>query len=165
LCALAGTAAWASPESGSRSSATIPLRSALKSLQDQGLNVVFSSTLIKPNYRVASPPTAGSLPARARALLEPFGLGLQQIGNDVWYVVRRAPEPPAQVVAVLPPAPAAVDAHEPLEEVVVSTTREPRSQGGSRRFDRDELAATPGIGRDVLRAIAYRGGQANVGLS
>ncbi|HEX7035449.1 MAG TPA: TonB-dependent receptor [Pseudomonadales bacterium] len=166
LCALAGAAAPVSAEStGSRSSATIPLRSALKSLQDAGLNVVFSSTLIKPNYRVAPPPATGSLPARARALLAPFGLGLQQIGNDVWYVVRRTPAPAQQVVAALPAAEEAAT-EDTVEEVVVSVAREPASgPGGRRRLDRDELAATPAIGRDVLRAIAHRGGQAHVGLS
>lgn len=162
FCVFAGAVSAESTES--RSSGTIPLRSALKALQDAGLNVVFSSTLIKPHYRVA-PSTAGSLPARARAMLEPFGLGLEQIGSGVWYVVRRS-TPAAGSVATAALPPSDDSAPDVIEEVVVSSPREPLlARGGTRRIERDELAMTPGPGRDLLRAVGHRTGQAGVGLS
>lgn len=70
------------------SSVGVPLDSALRALAAQGINLVFSSDLVDPNWRVGQPPTATTPLQRARELVRPFGLTLKQLGPTTYVVVR-----------------------------------------------------------------------------
>ncbi len=159
----AGTAT-ASAAAGGRS-----LEQALEALQTAGLKLVFSNTLVRPDYRVAAEPDPHApLSAQAAALLEPFGLSLERAGPDLWYVVRTRPPPAPQPAAPEPAAPAPRPDQGPiLEEVVVSSPRYrlERNTHDRQQLDARDLEDVPSTGRDLLRAVNQLPGQASLGVS
>lgn len=99
------------------------LADALEDLRTQGFNVVYSTALVKPRYRISREPSSELGPeARARALLAPFGLSLEHVPPDTWYVVRSHQK--SSVIAAPPgPAPAPAAAKPIVEQVLVSSSR------------------------------------------
>ncbi len=139
------------------------LADALASLQAAGLDLVFSNRLVRPEYRVTSQPDLGlPLPKQAAALLEPFGLALERSRGDLWYVVRRRPQPSA---APEPSQPAAVAPR--IEELVVTSPRYRlvRDEHDRRHLAARDLEDMPSVGRDLLRSVNQLPGQASVGVS
>ncbi len=138
------------------------LAAALDALRDRGLKLVFSTALVKPEYRAGPiPDEAAPLVAQADALLAPFGLGLQRADGELWYVVQRSGDPATAGAPV---------AHEPgpalLEEVRVTAPRYRLVRDGYavRNLSHEELAGIPALGRDVLRAVNQLPGQASMGV-
>lgn len=66
------------------------LMEALDALRRAGLNVVYSSALIPPNALSAEDSGSGTPQERAARLLEPHGLGLQEVSAGYFVVVRLA---------------------------------------------------------------------------
>lgn len=64
------------------------LEDVLRELQAGGLNVVFSSELVRPEMRVATEPTAKTPRKILDEVLEPHGLRAVAGPNDTWLVVR-----------------------------------------------------------------------------
>jgi Ca-activated chloride channel family protein len=109
---------------------------ALRALQDQGLQVIFSSDLVRPEMRVASEPTATAPSEILDQLLAPHGLRAQPGPGGSLLVLaapgeprsRARPRSPPEITLVSPPphAPvldsvvleAEVVASEPVESVV-----------------------------------------------
>ncbi len=139
-----------------------PLAAALDALRDRGLKLVFSTALVKPEYRAGPiPDEAAPLATQADALLAPFGLGLQRADGDLWYVVQRSGDPAtAGAPAADEPGPAV------LEEVRVTAPRYRLVRDGYavRSLGHEELAGIPALGRDVLRAVNQLPGQASMGV-
>ncbi len=166
--AVAVAVAWLSTASGLTVAAaddtpSMTLRGALEQLQREGMPLVFSNALVRPDARVDYP-VDPSLPLadRATALLAPFGLRLDRSGG-VYFVVRGpASEPPADREPAPPDSTAPV-----IEEVVVTSSRYRlvRAEVTGQRLGQLELQVLPSLGRDVLRAVSYLPGQASVGVS
>jgi hypothetical protein len=68
-----------------------PLADVLRDMQRDGLRVVFSSELVRPEMRVSSEPKSKDARGRLDELLRPFGLGTQPGQNGTILVVRRSP--------------------------------------------------------------------------
>jgi len=138
------------------------LQSELKALQAEGLNLVFSNALVKPHLLVSQRiDRTAPLPDRAAALLEPFGLALENAAPDVWYVVQAQAQPVAEPRPVVP-------ARAPLlEEVLVTSSRYRlvRDTHERRRLESHDLDVVPSMGSDLLRALNHLPGQASVGIS
>ncbi|MCP4657022.1 MAG: hypothetical protein GY856_16545 [bacterium] len=67
-----------------------PLPEALDDLRDRGLNIIYSSDLVRPEMQITSIPAADSLPRILDELLLPHGLRARHGTNDVLLVVRAA---------------------------------------------------------------------------
>ena len=83
-----------------------PLGDVLRDLQRRGLNVVFSSELVKPDMRVAAEPKA-TMPRRILdEVLAPHGLTVRTGPRESLVVVRttRAPQPPVEPGPAVQPA-------------------------------------------------------------
>src|SRR5262249_56430284 len=72
-----------------------PLTDVLRDLQQGGLNITFSSELVRPEMRVLAEPPAGSSRAVLDAILKPHGLETRNGPRGMLLVVRgrRAPSP------------------------------------------------------------------------
>ncbi len=91
-----------------------PLPEALEDLRDQGLNIIYSSDLVRPEMQVTSIPAATSLPQMLDELLLPHGLRTRNGTNNALMVVRAAgtgggkrtpltvPKPDPEAPATLP---------------------------------------------------------------
>jgi Ca-activated chloride channel family protein len=66
-----------------------PLADVLRDLQSRGLNVVFSSELVRPEMRVAAEPTSTTPRKILDEVLEPHKLRAVAGPKDTWLVVRR----------------------------------------------------------------------------
>ena len=67
-----------------------PLPDALEDLRDQGLNIIYSSDLVRPEMQITSIPSASSLPQMLDELLLPHGLRTRNGTNNALLVVRAA---------------------------------------------------------------------------
>src|SRR5690606_34552991 len=66
-----------------------PLTEALAELRRAGLQLIFSSALVEPEFVVKADPGTGSPEEIARRILAPYGLTLDPIRPGVFAVVRR----------------------------------------------------------------------------
>src|SRR5690242_12322561 len=70
-----------------------PLAAALQELRVAGLQLIFSSALIKPSFTVKAQPGAGSTPEQiARGILAPYGLTLKTLRPGWFAVVKQSPD-------------------------------------------------------------------------
>lgn len=88
----------AAPEP-SQAHAGRPLADILLSFQSQGLTVVFTSELVRPEMRVATEPAARDPRQALDEVLAPFGLAAQEGPGSVLVVVARPPAAPAPPAA------------------------------------------------------------------
>jgi len=156
--------AAATESDGQAQGSDIPLSEALEALRLQGMNLIFSNALVLPRYKVRPPTDATLSPeARAIAMLKPFGLGLEKIEPDTFYVVALSADGPPQEVV----EDADVDPRRLIEQVLVSSSRYRlvRELQEQRRLEQQDLHAIPSVGRDLLRAINQLPGQATSGVS
>jgi len=137
---------------------------ALEDLRREGLQLIFSSALVRPELRVDVAPGEGAPEEIARRILAPHGLALRRIRPGLFAVVRggtseRAPATPGAATG-----PAAPDSGEPLGEVDVYASRyvidQSVPEASLAALSRDELEALPGLNEDVLRATRFMPGTA-----
>lgn len=78
-----------------------PLSQAIETLRQQGLRVIYSSDLVKPEMQVVSEPTASALHSRLEQLLAPHGL-TAQVGPSGHLLVVRRPGSSMGMILVTP---------------------------------------------------------------
>lgn len=141
----------------------LTLEQALRRLEQQGLDVLYSSDLVLPSMQVRDEPTAAAPRAILEEIVRPHGLAVRDGPNGLLLLVRAAPggnssnaDPRADAVIA---APAALD----LEEVIVSASEYTLVHGASAALatlSATDLQLSPDIGDDPLRAIARLPGMA-----
>jgi hypothetical protein len=158
---LLATRVWAAVSPGQ------PLAQALETLRGEGLQVIFSSALIQPQFKVDSDPGAGTPEEVARRILAPYGLTLQTIHPGFFSVVRVDGATRGSAAPSRDDAPASQD-NDPISVVNVYASRyaiDAQPGGRGVQFTRQELSALPGINEDVLRVTRYLPGTASNALS
>ncbi|MBX5463094.1 MAG: TonB-dependent receptor [Steroidobacteraceae bacterium] len=162
LIALLGCCA---PASGVERGESLGL--ALEALRREGLQVIFSSALVRPELHVDVDPGEGSPEEIARRILAPHGLALRSVRPGLFSVVRAAPGASERAPATPGSAssPATPDSGEPLYEVDVYASRyvidQSVPEASLATISRDELQALPGLNEDVLRATRFMPGTAS----
>ncbi len=119
------------------------LQKALSRLNDQGVAVVFSTALVRPEMRVVQEPRAGDLREILKEILEPHGLDVQE-------------GPGGRLVVVKAPDRHLVGASAFLSEIVVTPShfRILDTLAESRQFlSREEVSQMPHIADDLYRAV------------
>ena len=146
LLALLGAAsATAEPLRG------LSLSEAIDSLQRDGLDVVYSSSLVKPEMRVLVEPESADPRSRLEEIVAPFGLAIAS-GPAGTLLLVRAPTPPEVSAGAVIAAPLAE-----LSEVVVSASHYRFAVDATRApmlLSAVDLGLLPEIGEDALRAVA-----------
>jgi hypothetical protein len=102
----------------SRSLRGASVQEALELFRSDGLNVIYSSQLVKPEMRVASEPTGETPRARLESLLAPHGLAVREGAGGVLMVVRAAP--PAAATGAIRGLVRAADTGAPMSGVQLS---------------------------------------------
>lgn len=154
---MLATPVWAAVSPGQ------PLAQALESLRTEGLQVIFSSALIEPQFKVTVEPGAGTPEEVARRILAPYGLTLQAIRPGFFSVVKVDGAANAAAAASRDDPPARADGDE-VSVVNVYASRyaiDAQQSGRGAQFTREELSSLPGINEDVLRVTRYLPGTAS----
>lgn len=140
----------------------LELPEALERLRDDGIKLVYSSRLVKPNMVVEEEPERDSDSDREllQALLSPHGLTVKEGPNGTWIVVRRAPKGNETTKIERDPA----SAHEPFslsalprfhQDVEVNAHRETELIGlGSFPIDVAVVKDVAGSADNPFRALA-----------
>lgn len=132
-----------------------PLSEALDQLRAEGLNLIYSDALVRPSMRVLSEPGAGDAQARLAALLAPFGLRAIDGPQGTLLIVRARLSRTAALAGLQPGARQTAGLR--LDEVVVNASRyelERQSEPSLESLDAADLARSPDVGDDPLRATA-----------
>ena len=142
-----------------------PLNGYIQQLAEQGLQIIYSDSLVTSDLQVLSEPGAGDPLESLRFALQPHGLKLVAGPGDNWLVVRDPDAAPHAAASdkVEERTPVAV-----LPEVIVSSSRYSirYQQSGSHTFlDRDFASNLPDIGEDAIRSIDRMPGVASGGVS
>lgn len=124
-----------------------PLQEALLELRAGGLNIVFSTRVVRPDMVVAVEPTAGTRQEVLAELLSPHGLEAREEANGTLVVVRAANAPPTPMPLV------------PFieEEIVVTPSHVSllyKTPSAGFGLTREELMALPHLGDDFFRALS-----------
>ena len=143
--------------------AGLSLEEALERCKQSGLDLVYSSDLIRPEMRVIAEPQAASPRARLEEILRPHGIVVTE-GPEGLLLLRRAPRPETSAKRQTP-APSV--ATQPLEEVIVSASqyRFARVPTAAVSLSAADLHAAPNLGDDPMRAVARVPGAATSDLS
>jgi outer membrane receptor protein involved in Fe transport len=131
----------------------LTLEQALEQLRASGLEIFYSSDLVKPWMRVEREPAATDARAQLTEILAPHGITVADGPGGSLMLVREAQRAPRHAAPGTPHRPAPT----PLELVVVSASH--YLFGGdtplsSAVFDADDLEMLPEIGEDPLRAVS-----------
>lgn len=124
------------------------LADALRRLGRDGLRLIFSDSVVRPEMRVAEEPTSRDPGAKLGELLTQHGLAVRP-GPRGTLIVVEAPDPDAEE-----------DGHAAAtfaEELTVTPSRLALlapARSGTLGLERDEIAATPHLGDDLFRALA-----------
>jgi hypothetical protein len=120
------------------------LDAALNVLNAQGLRIVFSSAVVRPDMKLATAPRATEPGALLAEILAPFNLRAVRDADGSWLVVAGS--------AVQKTA---VDETAPIETIDVTASRFGlASSGGSGLyFDREAVESMPHLGDDALRML------------
>lgn len=157
LLCLAGTA-------GAAEFRGLPLEEALEQLRTSGLELFYSSDLVKPWMRVEQEPRAIEPKARLAEILAPYGITYTDGPGGSLLLVRREQRAPraSQPGSVHRPAPA------PLDSVVVSASHylfgEEAPMSGA-VLTAAQLEMLPDIGEDPLLAVSRLPGVARQDFS
>jgi outer membrane receptor protein involved in Fe transport len=143
-----------------------PLVDVMEELQKGGLRLIYNTQLVPAELRVTLEPAANADPVQMlAAMLEPHGLGLSRVGEDVYAVValpKRDDAPPPAATAESPPP------RELLQEVIVTTSRYGFANEAldSQTFlTQAELESLPKLADESLRAVHRLPGAASNGVS
>lgn len=128
-----------------------PLAEALLVLQERGLDLIFTSQVVRPEMRVESEPTGDNPAAFLDDLLAPHGLTVEEGPRGVLVVVPR-PDGAGSGEAAVP------EAERPSidDEIVVRPSAVSLLDDyppGRFAFSREELEALPHLGGDAFRAL------------
>ncbi|MBX3702307.1 MAG: TonB-dependent receptor [Steroidobacteraceae bacterium] len=142
----------------------MPLDRVLEELRAGGLELLYSSDLVKPWMRVAAEPQATEPRARLEEILAPHGIRVSDGPGGTLILVRDAPRAPRAAA----PGTAHRPAPAPLETVVVSASHyllgdEPAFAPA--HLSNARLEALPEIGEDPVRAVARLPGVARQDFS
>lgn len=138
---------------GADEMATRPLADVLRELQAEGAPLVFSTALVPDDLTAQGEPSGDSLRERILSLLVPHGLGLRDLDDGRWLVVRAS----------------AVDAAAREARIVVEDSIDVtpsrwaiyRDAPESRQFlDRGQVERLPHLADDLYRAVARLPGTA-----
>ena len=157
----------ASPAGGAeRSWLGESLRAYIDYLRDGGLRVVYSTDLVRDEYRIAREPTGNDAEAALRSAVEPFGLAVTAGPAGSLLITEdpapRAVRPESADTPTVEPAP------EPLPEIIVTSSlyNIRYEHAGSYSFlDRDLGTRMPNLGDEAVRAIARLPGTSSDGVS
>ena len=129
-----------------------PLGEALRELQSQGLRIVFTSQLVRPEMRVEAEPVSGDPRLILDEILAPYGLRAEEKAGIL--VVVRAPAPPPSVPLQMPYV---------YDEIVVRSSElslldeEPMAPLS---ISREEIESLPHLAGDLFRAVSLLPGTA-----
>jgi hypothetical protein len=146
--ALATAAVHAADDPSRREYAGETLGEALHRVQALGLRLIYSSDVVKPWMRVEAEPAPGDPRAVLDELLAPHGLEAREGPGGVLFIVRSGRATPPAI----------------RERIVVRPDRERSARDRpdtGRDVEGDALRATPSIGGDAQRAIAWQAGLAS----
>ncbi|HYU25876.1 MAG TPA: TonB-dependent receptor, partial [Thermoanaerobaculia bacterium] len=133
------------------------LTDVIAQMQQRGLNVVYSSDLVKPEMRVAAEPRAASARAALDEMLAPFALITRRGPGGAILIVRAARrEPPPPSKPAIDAAPTPMNLPVSLAHIVVTASDYAvlGSAPEQRQFlTRDEVNRTAHLGDDVFRAL------------
>ncbi|HZF25816.1 MAG TPA: TonB-dependent receptor [Steroidobacteraceae bacterium] len=141
-----------------------PLSDVIEEMRRDGLRLVYNTQLVPPSLRVTREPHAGEPIKMLEEMLEPLGLGVSRVGDNVYALVALTKSDSPQ------PAPAS-DARPPeelLQEVVVTTSRYGLANEvlASQTFlTQAELESLPKLADESLRAVQRLPGAASNGVS
>ena len=140
------------------------VEAVLEKLSDEGLELLYSSDLVKPWMRVEREPRAIEPRAMLAEILAPHGITVADGPQGTLMLVREAPRAPryASPGASHSPAPAPIDA------VVVSASHYKFGEEPTPTptvLSASELDSLPDIGEDPIRAVARLPGVANQDFS
>lgn len=132
----------------------LTLEQALQQLQQQGLNVLYSSDLVQPSMQVRDEPQASDARKVLEELIAPHGLAVRDGPNGALLLIRAAPATAAARVsgAAEPQLPVS-----DLEEIIVSASAYRFVHYDSlatATLSATDLQLSPDIGDDPLRAVA-----------
>jgi hypothetical protein len=132
---------------------------AIESLATQGIEIAYSSQLVKPWMRVRNTPLESEPLAALREVLAVYGLALNEAADNRWLIVRGAPgttvaiESTGGVEQDIEPRPVTLP---PLEEVMIVASRHSlfdRQDSGDQFLTGDEIRLLPHIADDSFRAF------------
>jgi hypothetical protein len=132
---------------------------AIESVRTQGIEIVYSSQLVKPWMRVRETPSDAEPLAALREVLAVYNLGLNEDQGSRWLIVKAAPESrvPTTFATVteqdIEQQPVTLPA---LEEVMIVASRHSlfdRDPSGDRFLTGDEIRLMPHIADDAFRAL------------
>lgn len=140
-----------------------PLADALRELQRQGVNIVFSSRVVTPAMHVEREPVSRSPRARLEELLTPHSLMVVEGPGDVLIVVEQPAPPQAEPVESPPAVP-------PIwsEKIIVQPSRitllldDPVAP---MTLAREEIDVIPHLGDDVFRTLTVLPGTTSTDVS
>ena len=133
-----------------------PLGDVLRDLQRRGLNVVFSSELVKPQMMVASEPKATAPRRILDEVLAPHGLAVRSGPRGSFIVVRATPASDARVGPPTAAPRAATQTVEPLLSGIVIESDSRRPIVGATVAGGGKTASTNNDGRFGIRLAAGR---------
>jgi len=147
-----------------------PLADVLRDMQQRGLNVVYSSDLVKPEMRVIAEPRANDDRAILDEILPPLGLAAKNGPGGVVLIVRgatlRAETHPPQIPVTMDDAKALMPIS--LAQIVVTASDYAvlgRSPEQRQFLSRDEVNRTPHLADDVFHTLSRLPGAATSDLS
>jgi hypothetical protein len=131
----------------------VPIERVLEELRADGVQLLYSSDLVKPWMRVERAPQSTETRAMLSEMLAPYGISVQDGPGDTLMLVRESPRTPRQASTVSRGAPAPA----PLDAVVVSASHYLFGNGPVSPpavLDSAQLESLPDIGEDPVRAVA-----------
>lgn len=146
--------------------AGMPLTDALLQLQREGMKLVFSSQVVRPEMKVQAVPRSQNRRQILSELLAPHGLDVSEGPNEVFVVVPGIRPSKSDAAPDSAPAPAA--AVHLSETIVVQPSQisvlveEPAAPVS---FTREEIESLPHLGEDVSRTLRLLPGTSSTDLS
>ena len=129
----------------------------LAAFERAGVRLIYSSQLVPPGLHARGPVTGTTVEERLRSLLVPLGLEARSLPGGGYAIVRaERPRTPAIVRPAL---------EEPLEQIVVQTSRYRSSPIGGVTTGRHALENSPETHSDAVRALQVIPGTAVAGYT
>lgn len=151
---------------GAAELAGVTLEQAIDVLRAGGLNIIYSSDVIKPWMRVRAEPEGADASAQLARMLAPYGLVAKDGPRNTLLIVRGDPPAPAPAGnTAAPTKPAAEQAARPvLNELIITASQYELTRGPTRpatTMSAADIDFVPNPGDDPVRAAARLPGTAN----
>jgi outer membrane receptor protein involved in Fe transport len=145
----------------------LPLAEALTRIAADGLPLVYSSNVVRPDMTVSVEPRPGPARAMLEELLAPHGLVVREMTSGRLVIVRAPARASPSSTGPAPSLARVATVHEPDELVVTGSRYEFERAADSGRFAlaAQELERLPDLGDDPLRAVARLPGTATGGFT